>query len=90
MQTGLSSVEKIYSVCGILENAETCLYGYKTDDVFETNPIPCILLLSKDENLNIQVSWSVIKLYPSSHEKGFWNSWFRSFSEIMVKIGEEY
>ena len=56
MQTGLSSVEKIYSVCGILENAETCLYGYKTDDVFETNPIPCILLLSKDENLNIQVS----------------------------------
>ena len=30
----------IYSEYGILENGKTCLYDYKTDDVFETNPIP--------------------------------------------------
>ena len=53
-KTGLSSVERIYPVCGILENAKTCLYGYKTDNVFETNPIPYIMLLSRDENL-----WSI-------------------------------
>ena len=51
LKTGLSSVERIYSVYGTLENAKTWLYGYKTDDVFETNPILYILLLSKDENL---------------------------------------
>ena len=44
----------IYSVYRILENPKTCLYGYKTDDVFETNPIPYILLMSRDENL-----WSI-------------------------------
>ena len=47
----LSFVERIYSVYGILENTKTCLCGYKADDVFETNPIPYILLLSRDENL---------------------------------------
>ena len=54
LKIGLSYVERIYSVYGILENAKTCLYGYKTDDVFETNPILYILLLSRDENL-----WSI-------------------------------
>ena len=42
LKIGLSSVESIYSVYGILENGKTWLYGYKTD-VFETNPIPYIL-----------------------------------------------
>ena len=50
LKTGLSSFERICSVYGILENAKTCLYCYKTD-VFETNPIPNSLLLSRDENL---------------------------------------
>ena len=36
---GLSSVETIYSVYGILENAKPCLYGKKAADLFETNPI---------------------------------------------------
>ena len=54
LKTGLSSVERIYSVYRILENAKTGLYGYKRDDVFETNPIPYIFLLSRDEN-----PWSI-------------------------------
>ena len=37
-----SSVERICLVYGILENAKTCLYGNKADDVFETNPITFI------------------------------------------------
>ena len=51
LKIGLSSVEKIYSVYVILENAKTYLYGYKTN---QTNPIPYILPLSRDENL-----WSI-------------------------------
>ena len=35
LKIGLSSVERIYLVHGILENAKTCLYGNKADDVFE-------------------------------------------------------
>ena len=51
LKIGLSSVEKIYSVYVILENAKTYLYGYKTN---HTNPIPYILPLSRDESL-----WSI-------------------------------
>ena len=42
LKIGLSSVERIYLVYGILENAKTCLYCNKADDVFETNLIPFI------------------------------------------------
>ena len=31
----LSSIESVYLVYKILENAKTCLYGNKVDDVFE-------------------------------------------------------
>ena len=48
------NVKRIYSVHVILENAKTSLNGYKTDDVFETNPILYLLLLSRVENL-----WSI-------------------------------
>ena len=48
---GLRSVERIYLLYGILENAKACLYCYKTDDVFETNPVPYVLLQSRDKNL---------------------------------------
>ena len=46
LKIGLRFVERIYSLYGILENAKACLYCYKTDDVFETNPIPYVLLQS--------------------------------------------
>ena len=39
LKTGLSFVERNYLVHGILENAKTCLYGNKADDVFEATPI---------------------------------------------------
>ena len=39
LKIGLSSVGKIYLVCGILENAKTSLYGNKVADLFEINPI---------------------------------------------------
>ena len=42
LKVGLSSVERIYLVFGILENAKTCMYGNKRDDVFEANPITVI------------------------------------------------
>ena len=42
LKIGLSSVKRIYLIYGILENAKTCLYGNKADDVFETNPITVI------------------------------------------------
>ena len=38
-------VERIYLIYGILENAKTCLYSNKADDVFETNPITVIFVL---------------------------------------------
>ena len=37
LKIGLSSVERIYLVYGILENSKTCLYGNKAEDVLETN-----------------------------------------------------
>ena len=42
LKTGVSTVERIYLIYGILENAKTCLYGNKADDKFETNPITVI------------------------------------------------
>ena len=42
LKIGLSSVERIYLVYEILENAKTYLYGNKADDVFEINPITVI------------------------------------------------
>ena len=40
LKIGLSSVERISLVYGILENAKACLYGNKAAyDVFQTNPI---------------------------------------------------
>ena len=42
LKIGLSSVERIYLVYGILENAKTYVYGNKADYVFETNPITVI------------------------------------------------
>ena len=46
LKTGLSSVERIYLKYGILENARTCLYCNKADDVFQTNPITDYILRS--------------------------------------------
>ena len=39
LNIGLISVERVYLVYGILENAKTCRYGKNTSDVFETNPV---------------------------------------------------
>ena len=41
LKIGLSSVERIYLIYRILENAKTCLYGKKAD-VFETNRMTVI------------------------------------------------
>ena len=38
----MSSVGKIYVVCGILENTKTCLYGNKEADLFEANRMAVI------------------------------------------------
>ena len=35
LKVGLSSVGKIYLVCGLLQNARTCLYGNKVSEYFE-------------------------------------------------------
>lgn len=35
---GLSAVAKVYTVCGILQNAHTCLYGNVTSDYFDLQP----------------------------------------------------
>ena len=38
LKIGLSAVAKIYSVCALLRNALTCLYGSNTSSFFEVNP----------------------------------------------------
>ena len=48
LKIGLSSVERIYLVYWILENAKTCLYSNKADDLFETNPITFIFCYCLD------------------------------------------
>ena len=42
LKIGLSSVKRIYLIYRILENAKTCLYGNKADNVLETNPTTVI------------------------------------------------
>ena len=39
LKVGLSSIGKIYLVCGLLPNARTCLYGNKVSEYFEMDPI---------------------------------------------------
>ena len=81
LKIGLSSIERIYLIYGILENPKTCLYGNKTDDVSETNPIIVIFSIvqrwkSLEHWLNIQVSSSVGKWYTSiAMKKGFGIAW---------------
>ena len=38
LKIGLSAVAKMYSVCALLRNALTCLYGSTTSSYFEVNP----------------------------------------------------
>jgi hypothetical protein len=38
LKIGLSTVGKIYSVCALLRNALTCLYGSNTSSFFQVNP----------------------------------------------------
>ena len=38
MKIGLSTVGKIYFVCGLLQNAQTCLYGNKISEYFNIDP----------------------------------------------------
>ena len=38
MKLCLSPVENIYSICGLLQNAHTCLYEDKVAEVFGTQP----------------------------------------------------
>lgn len=38
LKIGLSPVGKMYLVCGILQNAHTCLYGNIVSDYFDLNP----------------------------------------------------
>ena len=40
----MSSVAKMYLVCALLDNAITCLYGYKTSEFFGLDP-PFIAVL---------------------------------------------
>ena len=39
LKVGLSSIGKICLVCGLLQNARTCLYGNKVSEYFEMDPI---------------------------------------------------
>ena len=39
LEISLSSVAKIYLVCGLLQNARTCLYGNKVSEYFEMDPV---------------------------------------------------
>ena len=52
----MSSDDRLPLVYGILENAKICLYGKKTDDVFETNPITVIFCHCPE--MNIYGTWS--------------------------------
>ena len=48
LKINLSSVGKIYLICGVLGNAKTCLYGNKVADFFEINPITVIFCYCPD------------------------------------------
>ena len=56
LKIGMSSDDRLSLVYGILENAKTCLYGKKTDDVFETNPITVIFCYCPE--MKICGTWS--------------------------------
>ena len=83
-----------YLVYGFWESAKTYLYGNKADYMFKNKPNHCYAIAQRwksiEHRITIRLSSSVIKWCTSTHEKGFWNSWFRRFSEIMVKIGDGY
>ena len=38
-KVGLSSIVKIYLVCGLLQNARTCMYGNTVAEYFEMDPM---------------------------------------------------
>ena len=38
LKIGLSPIGKIYLVCGILQNAHTCLYGNIVSEYFDCDP----------------------------------------------------
>ena len=38
MKMNLSPLGKIYFVCALLENAQTCLYGNQVSQIFEIDP----------------------------------------------------
>ena len=38
MKIGLSAIWKTYFVCGLLQNARTCLYGNKVSEYFNIGP----------------------------------------------------
>ena len=73
---------------------KTCIYRNKADCMFKNKPRHCYAIAQRWKSIEhwiaIHLSSSVIKWYTSTYKKGFWNSWFRRFSEIMDKIGEEY
>ena len=39
LKVGLISIGKVYFVCGLLQNARTCLYGNKVSEYFEMDPM---------------------------------------------------
>ena len=39
LKVGLSSTGKIYLVCGLLQDARTCLYGNKVSEYSEMDPM---------------------------------------------------
>jgi len=38
MKLGLSAIGKMYTVCALLQNARTCLYGNKVSTYFDVDP----------------------------------------------------
>ena len=64
LKIGLSFVEKIYLIYGILENAETCVYGNKADDVFETNPITVTFCYCPEMKISV-----TLNIYPGFYQR---------------------
>ena len=64
LKIGLSSVERISLVYGILENAKACLYGNKAAyDVFQTNPIT-VMFLTLNKHPVFQQRYKMIHRQP--------------------------
>ena len=49
LKIGMSSVDKMYLVCALLNNALTCLYGNKTSEFFGLDPLHCSIILGELE-----------------------------------------